>query len=168
MGLGDELFQEHHQPITFDFEPCITILENRIKQRSRPDTQRKQVVCQFWLRGMIYSHSVGCSKGELCDFLHADIPGKRPLCVHYLQKLKDPNARGCNRHNCIFRHENKQNCHAYARGYCKYGPKCVRIHVKHDHMCVNGPQCSIHRCPEPHPRPITQWGIEPQTKRQRR
>jgi len=168
MGLGDDFLNEAVKNVTFDFEPCIAILEQRAKKWQRPVSERKQVVCQYWLRRLIYGYSAGCSKGELCDFLHVDIPEKRPLCTHYLQKLKDPQARGCNKKNCIFRHENKQPCHAYERGYCKYGPKCVRTHTKHDHMCRNGPHCRIHGCKEPHPRPITQWGIEPQRKRQRR
>ena len=88
-------------------------------------------------------------KGDKCDFLHEVLPEKIPLCTHFLEGK-------CNRPGCIFRHAAQQPCHAFERGFCKYGPKCHRAHVK-----KKGPLCPYQdisgRCPRPncplaHPR----------------
>ena len=126
----------------------IDAFECRHRQRVRC-ARKKPVICQYWWRFTASDiPSVGCMKGDGCDFLHDIRPELIPLCIHY-QEGK------CNRPGCIFRHAKRQPCHAYERGFCKYGPKCIREHVKKGPLCpkqdVRG-RCPDPTCPGPHAR----------------
>ena len=147
--------REEHMGVNlpaFDFESSLATrdVQEAAYRKEVECKHKKPVICQYWWRATASDiPSVGCMKGDACDFLHEVIPEKVPLCTHYL-------AGKCNRIGCIFRHAARQPCHAYERGFCKYGPKCVREHVKQ-----KGPLCSkmdmYGRCPDPtctdkHPR----------------
>ena len=96
--------------------------------------KKKPAVCHHWLRSRM------CMKGDTCEFLHGYYPRLIPRCQRF------PN---CNEWECPFRHEAAEPCHAYERGYCKYGPKCLRQHTK-----KKGPpcDCTSKTCSRAHPR----------------
>ena len=133
----------------FDFEPALRAQEASLRKLNQKVEckQKKQVICQYWWRARA-GRSAGCMKGEACDFLHEMRYDLIPICIHFLEGK-------CNRPNCIFRHEKKQICHAFERGFCKYGAQCVWEHVEKGPMCPNQYHygyCWVKDCKKPHPR----------------
>ncbi|KAJ1909635.1 RNA-binding component of cleavage and polyadenylation factor [Tieghemiomyces parasiticus] len=117
----------------------------------------KSIVCKHWIRGL-------CKKGDQCDFLHNFNLAKMPEC-HFFTEYGVCYAGA----SCLFIHVDpnavKAECPWYARGFCKHGPKCRRLHVRRaacqnyiTGFCPLGPDC-----PNAHPRhdlPMPNHGTE--------
>lgn len=114
------------------------------------DSKRKQLVCVHWIKNR-------CTRGDECDYLHAYIEEKVPVCRFYQQ-----NGHCHKEQECVYRHpkpeeggagtaKKSEACPFFERGFCKVGVfECQFLHeyvekpLCQDFLlgfCPLGPQC---------------------------
>ena len=95
---------------------CIAPMEKIYRETIKPiNDENKTIVCSHWLKGK-------CIKGSKCTFLHRYGEDKLPHCKHFLD------YGFCDKPDCPFKHEEKQECEWYMKGFCKHGNKCKNGH----------------------------------------
>jgi len=105
----------------------------RAQDQTKNQDKLRSKVCIYWLQG-------NCKRGKNCDYLHAHITEKIPICS-YFRRFGDCEKKP----NCPYRHHKdphdfqqqqaKQTdtidlCPYYDRGYCHKGNDC-KFYQKH-------------------------------------
>ena len=83
---------------------------------SATNRKHKREVCRYWLQNR-------CRKGQGCEFLHAMMPDRMPLC---------PMGDLCQtRLECPYQHldDTRPVCANYQVGFCSFGKRCRHRHV---------------------------------------
>lgn len=118
---NDPLAIESADNIRFDFEDWLEWAEAEEERYFTPlaPARKRPSVCKHWMRGLCKSNQY------TCEYYHVLDQRLLPVCYFY--------TRGtCMNPNCQFRHpvgvEDTVFCVAYARGFCKLGPKCEKKH----------------------------------------
>jgi len=80
------------------------------------DSKHKKLVCRYWLNSR-------CTKGNLCEFLHALDLDRMPEC----QRGQD-----CANADCSYKHSliKQRVCANYQLGFCSFGSRCAHAHVE--------------------------------------
>lgn len=78
--------------------------------------KHKREVCRYWLQSK-------CQKGDACEFLHALMPSKMPMC---------PLGDACDAEECPFKHADadRPECANYQLGFCSFGRRCPHKHTE--------------------------------------
>ena len=82
------MFQGDCDDLVFDIDKDVQAESDRMLQQL--GMHRKKCVCLYWLRGL-------CKMGLECDFLHAHVQEKIPVCQFYTKGE-------CSNSDCIYRH----------------------------------------------------------------